>query len=37
MEVLTKKRLILVAGRGHPALSNEVSEHLKTPLFSAAW
>src|SRR5882724_4083763 len=32
MEVLTKKRLILVAGRGHMALSNEVAEHLKTPL-----
>ncbi len=32
MEVLTKKRLILVAGRGHQALSNEVAEHLRTPL-----
>src|SRR5882672_7882952 len=32
MEVLTKKRLILVAGRGHPELSNEVAEHLEIPL-----
>ncbi|MDQ1456916.1 MAG: ribose-phosphate pyrophosphokinae, partial [Actinomycetota bacterium] len=32
MEVLTKKRLILVAGRGHMALSNEVAAHLNTPL-----
>jgi ribose-phosphate pyrophosphokinase len=32
MEVLTKKRLILVAGRGHENLSNEVAAHLNVPL-----
>ena len=32
MEVLTKKRLILVAGRGHTELSDEVAAHLKVPL-----
>jgi ribose-phosphate pyrophosphokinase len=32
MEVVTKKKLILVAGRGHPELSAEVSEHLRVPL-----
>jgi len=32
MEVVTKKRLILVAGRGHEELSNEVAENLKVPL-----
>jgi ribose-phosphate pyrophosphokinase len=32
MEVVTKKKLILVAGRGHPELSAEVSEHLGVPL-----
>ena len=32
MEVLTKKRLVLVAGRGHSELSNEVAEHLNVPL-----
>ncbi|HUI49312.1 MAG TPA: ribose-phosphate diphosphokinase [Acidimicrobiia bacterium] len=32
MEVLTKKRLILVAGRGHAELSAEVAEHLRVPL-----
>ena len=32
MELITKKRLILVAGRGHSELSNEVAEHLKIPL-----
>src|SRR5438552_869374 len=32
MELVTKKRLILVAGRGHPELSNEVAEHLEIPL-----
>jgi ribose-phosphate pyrophosphokinase len=32
MELLTKKRLVLVAGRGHPELSNEVAEHLNVPL-----
>jgi ribose-phosphate pyrophosphokinase len=32
MEVVTKKRLILVAGRGHEELSTEVAENLKVPL-----
>ncbi len=32
MELLTKKRLVLVAGRGHTELSNEVAEHLHIPL-----
>jgi ribose-phosphate pyrophosphokinase len=32
MEVLTKKRLVLVAGRGHEELSAEVAEHLNVPL-----
>jgi ribose-phosphate pyrophosphokinase len=32
MELVTKKRLVLVAGRGHPELSNEVAEHLNVPL-----
>src|SRR5260370_33157566 len=32
MELVTKKGLVLVAGRGHPELSNEVAEHLKVPL-----
>src|SRR5436305_8694997 len=32
MEVVTKKKLILVAGRGHTELSAEVSEHLGIPL-----
>src|SRR5438128_7215608 len=32
MELVTKKRLVLVAGRGHPELSNEVAEHLEVPL-----
>ncbi|HEV7524739.1 MAG TPA: ribose-phosphate diphosphokinase [Acidimicrobiia bacterium] len=32
MEVLTKKRLVLVAGRGHSELSNEVAAHLNVPL-----
>ena len=32
MEVITKKRLVLVAGRGHSELSNEVARHLKVPL-----
>jgi ribose-phosphate pyrophosphokinase len=32
MEVVTKKRLILVAGRGHEELSTEVAEHLNVPL-----
>ena len=26
MELVTKKRLVLVAGRGHPELSNEVED-----------
>src|SRR5258705_1746366 len=32
MEVVTKKNLILVAGRGHPELSTEVAQHLHVPL-----
>src|SRR5436190_15776021 len=32
MELVTKKKLILVAGRGPPELSAEVAEHLKVPL-----
>src|SRR5439155_23776302 len=32
MEVVTKKNLILVAGRGHPELSLEVAQHLHVPL-----
>jgi ribose-phosphate pyrophosphokinase len=32
MELLTKKRLVLVAGRGHTELSSEVAEHLHVPL-----
>jgi ribose-phosphate pyrophosphokinase len=32
MELLTKKRLVLVAGRGHTELSTEVAEHLNVPL-----
>ena len=32
MELITKKRLILVAGRGHSELSTEVAAHLKIPL-----
>jgi ribose-phosphate pyrophosphokinase len=32
MELVTKKKLMLVAGRGHPELSQEVSEHLGVPL-----
>src|SRR4051795_3740851 len=32
MELVTKKRLVLVAGRGHPELSTEVAEHLNLPL-----
>jgi ribose-phosphate pyrophosphokinase len=32
MELLTKKRLVLVAGRGHTELSTEVAEHLNLPL-----
>src|SRR6266446_5851183 len=32
MEVVTKKNLILVAGRGHPELSIEVAQHLHVPL-----
>jgi len=32
MELVTKKNLILVAGRGHPELSNEVAQHLHVPL-----
>jgi ribose-phosphate pyrophosphokinase len=32
MELLTKKRLVFVAGRGHEELSTEVAEHLDVPL-----
>src|SRR5207248_8871980 len=32
MELVSKKKLILVAGRGHPELSAEVAEHLDVPL-----
>ena len=32
MELVTKKKLILVAGRGHPELSAEVAENLEVPL-----
>jgi len=32
MELLTRKKLIFVAGRGHPELSAEVAEHLDVPL-----
>jgi len=32
MEVVTKKKLILAAGRGHPELSAEVASHLNVPL-----
>src|ERR1700680_89847 len=32
MEHVTKKNLILVAGRGHPELSSEVAQHLNIPL-----
>ena len=34
MELVTKKRLLLFAGRGHPALSEEIAHHLKAPLAS---
>src|SRR6266513_1096266 len=32
MEVIPKKRLVLVAGRAHPELSGEVAAHLGVPL-----
>ncbi len=32
MEVVPKKRLVLVAGRAHPELSAEVAAHLQVPL-----
>jgi len=32
MEVVTKKKLILAAGRGHPELSSEVAANLNVPL-----
>src|SRR5438105_9151612 len=32
MEVVTTKKLIMVAGRGHPELSAEVAAHLHIPL-----
>ena len=36
MELVTKKNLILVAGRGHPELSTEVAQHLHVPLGDVA-
>ena len=36
MELVTKKNLILVAGRGHPELSTEVAQHLHIPLGDVA-
>ena len=36
MELVTKKNLILVAGRGHPELSSEVAQHLHIPLGDVA-
>ena len=36
MELVTKKNLILVAGRGHPELSDEVAQHLHVPLGDVA-
>ncbi len=32
MELLSKKRLMLFAGRGNPELSEEIAAHLKVPL-----
>src|SRR3954469_17932376 len=32
MDIVPKKKLILVAGRGHTDLSSEVAEYLKVPL-----
>jgi ribose-phosphate pyrophosphokinase len=34
MELVTKKRLLLFAGRGHPTLSEEIAHNLKVPLAS---
>jgi len=34
MELVTKKRLLLFAGRGHPELSEEISRDLEAPLAS---
>ncbi|MEX2100038.1 MAG: ribose-phosphate diphosphokinase [Acidimicrobiia bacterium] len=34
MELVTKKRLLLFAGRGHPGLSEEISHNLDVPLSS---
>src|SRR5437870_7429994 len=36
MEFVTKKKLIMVAGRGHPELSAEVAAHLDVPLGDVA-
>ena len=36
MEFVTKKKLIMVAGRGHPELSTEVAQHLQVPLGDVA-
>ncbi len=32
MELVTHKKLFVVAGRGHEELSTEVAEHLRVPL-----
>src|SRR3954452_5868045 len=32
MESVPKRRLVMVAGRGHPELSDEVAQHLHIPL-----
>ena len=32
MELVTKKKLMLFAGRGNEQLSKEIAEHLKVPL-----
>src|SRR3954468_9746893 len=32
MDIVPKKKLILVAGRGHTDLSSEVAEYLKVPI-----
>ena len=36
MELVTKKNLIVVAGRGHAELSSEVAQHLHIPLGDVA-
>jgi hypothetical protein len=32
MELITKKKLMLFAGRGNEQLSKEIAEHLRVPL-----